>query len=87
GYRIDDTIAVAAAADPEVASAIEAFRETIAAEILAVALTVAVESGMSDAVAPELVEGAGAAAVDGRYVDQIAAGDHHVRIALERRAR
>ncbi|HET7094332.1 MAG TPA: DUF5915 domain-containing protein, partial [Thermomicrobiales bacterium] len=87
GYRIDDTIAVAAAADPEVAAAIETFRETIAAEILAVDLTVAVASGMSDAVEPELVAGPGGAGIDGHYVDQIVAGDHHVRIVLERRAR
>ncbi|HEX5500768.1 MAG TPA: DUF5915 domain-containing protein, partial [Thermomicrobiales bacterium] len=87
GYRIDDTIAVAAVADPEVAAAIEAFRETIATEILAVDLAVAVASGMSDAVEPESVEGPGGAGIDGHYVDQIVAGDHHVRIVLERRAR
>gem|GEM_PF-2351473 len=87
GYRIEDRIAVGYVADPEVVEAVEAHRDAVMAETLAVDLSVSEQIGMSDAVEPETVEGAGGATTpDGIYLDQIQVGGHHVRIALERRS-
>jgi isoleucyl-tRNA synthetase len=83
GYRIDDTIAITFAADPEVSEAIDAHRDYVKTETLAAALQGEVLNGLSDAVEPEVVAGPGGVlAEDGRYVDQIEVGRHQVRIAL-----
>ena len=83
GYQIDDTIEINFVADPEVARAIEAHREYVMTETLATTLQGETAPGNSDAVEPELVEGPGGTVLaDGRFVDQIGVGDHHVRIAL-----
>jgi isoleucyl-tRNA synthetase len=82
GSRIESTIHVAYEADPEVARAIESFRDYIMGETLATRLTGQTIAGASDAVEPESVEGPGGVTVDGHYLDQIEVGDHHVRIAL-----
>jgi isoleucyl-tRNA synthetase len=83
GYRIEDTIEIGYAADPEVVAAIEAHRGYVTAETLATRLEGEASSGASDAVEPELVEGPGGLSFpDGWYADQINVGDHHVRITL-----
>ena len=83
GYRIEDTIAISFAADPEVSGAIVAHRHYVMSETLAVRLDGETAVGASDAVEPEAVEGPGGALMgDGLFVDQIEVGDHHVRIAL-----
>jgi isoleucyl-tRNA synthetase len=83
GYQIDDTIEINFVADPEVARAIEAHREYVMTETLATTLQGETAPGNSDAVEPEQVEGPGGTVLaDGRFVDQIGVGDHHVRIAL-----
>jgi isoleucyl-tRNA synthetase len=83
GYQIDDTIEIKFVADPEVARAIEAHREYVMTETLATTLQGDTAPGNSDAVEPELVEGPGGTVLaDGRFVDQIGVGGHHVRIAL-----
>ncbi|MDP9364647.1 MAG: isoleucine--tRNA ligase [Chloroflexota bacterium] len=85
GYRIEDTIAVAYDADPEVIAALEANEPYVCAETLAVRLDRHEAVGFSDAVEPESVEGPGGATdADGAYRDQITVGRHHVRIALRR---
>ena len=83
GYRIEDTIEIAFAADPEVVAAITAHQGYVTAETLATSLDGEAATGASDAVEPESVEGPGGLAFpDGWYADQIAVGDHHVRIML-----
>jgi isoleucyl-tRNA synthetase len=83
GYRIDDTIEIRFVADPEVSRAIEAHRAYVMTETLATTLEGDSTPGVSDAVEPEAVEGPGGTVLsDGRFVDQIDVGDHHVRIAL-----
>ena len=83
GYQIDDTIAVRFVADPEVSRAIAAHRVYVMTETLATTLEGDPTPGASDAVEPGAVEGPGGTVLsDGRFVDQIAVGDHHVRIAL-----
>jgi isoleucyl-tRNA synthetase len=88
GYRIEDTIAIAFLADPEVAEAIEEHLDYVMTETLAVALDGEMAAGLSDAVEPELVAGPGGQSFpDGRYVDQIEVGEHQVRLSLRRRDR
>jgi isoleucyl-tRNA synthetase len=82
GYQVEDSIAVAFVADPEVVSAVRAHKDYVMAETLAVSLEANEVRGMSDAVEPEAVEGPGGAHVDGAFVDQIEVGEHAVRIAL-----
>jgi isoleucyl-tRNA synthetase len=83
GYQIDDTIEIKFVADPEVARAIEAHRTYVMTETLATLLEGQSVAGASDAVEPESVEGPGGRLqVDGNFDDQVAVGDHHVRIAL-----
>ena len=83
GYRIEDTIEIAYAADPEVAAAIEAHRHYVRSETLATNLAGEASAGASDAVEPESVAGPGGLSFpDGWYADQITVGDHHVRITL-----
>ena len=83
GYRIEDTIAIQFVADPEVGQAVEAHRAFIMAETLATSLIAEIVGGASDAVEPEAVEGPGGmTGSDGRFLDQIQVGGHHVRIAL-----
>jgi isoleucyl-tRNA synthetase len=83
GYQIDDTIEVRFLADPEVSRAIEAHRQYVMTETLATMLQGESTPGASDAVEPEAVEGPGGTVLsDGRFVDQIVVGDHHVRIAV-----
>jgi isoleucyl-tRNA synthetase len=84
GFRIEDRIEVGYVADPEVVEAVEAHRESVMAETLTVDLSVNEQVGMSDALEPESVEGAGGGTVDGIHVDQVPVGRHHVRIALKR---
>ncbi len=86
GYRVEDRIEVGFVADPEVVAAVEAFRDWVMGETLAVDLSENSVAGMSDAVEPESVEGAGGGTLtDGTYVDQIKVGDHQVRVALRKR--
>ncbi len=83
GYRVEDTIEIGFVADPEVAAAIETHRRHVMTETLAVSLEAKATSGASDAVEPEVVEGPGGLSFpDGWYADQIAVGEHHVRITL-----
>jgi isoleucyl-tRNA synthetase len=83
GYRIDDTIETKFVADPEVSRAIEAHRAYVMTETLATVLEGESVAGASDSVEPEAVEGPGGTVLtDGRFVDEIVVGDHHVRIAL-----
>ena len=85
GYQIDDTIEIRFVADPEVSRAIEAHRAYVMTETLATVLEGESVAGASDSVEPEAVEGPGGTVLtDGRFVDQIVVGDHHVRIALRR---
>jgi len=85
GYQIEDRIEVAFEADPEVVAAIDANREQVARETLAVRLEERALVGASDAVEPEEVEGPGGATdAEGVYRDQIGVGRHQVRIALRR---
>jgi isoleucyl-tRNA synthetase len=85
GYQIDDTIEIRFVADPEVSRAIEAHRAYVTTETLATVLEGESVAGASDSVEPEAVEGPGGAVLtDGRFVDQIVVGEHHVRIALRR---
>ncbi|MFN8664973.1 MAG: isoleucine--tRNA ligase [Thermomicrobiales bacterium] len=49
-YRIEDTIEITYVADPEIAAAVEAYRDYVMNETLAIALTGRAESGASDAV-------------------------------------
>jgi isoleucyl-tRNA synthetase len=84
GYRIEDTIAIAYVADPEIAAAIEAHRAYVMAETLATDLVGVPTIGASDAVEPESVEGPGGRVTPaGQYLDQIDVGGHHVRIGLQ----
>jgi hypothetical protein len=83
GYQIDDTIAIAYTADPEIARAIETHRDYVMAETLAAALDGLQVIGASDAVEPEEVEGPGGLLnQNGQFNDQIDVGGHHVRIAI-----
>jgi hypothetical protein len=83
GYRIEDTIEIGYAADPEIAAAIAAHRAYVMTETLATGLEGEASAGASDAVEPESVEGPGGLSFpDGWYADQIAVGEHHVRITL-----
>jgi isoleucyl-tRNA synthetase len=83
GYRIEDTIAIAFSADPEIAKALEGHRAFVMTETLATSLHGEAATGVSDAVEPEVVEGPGGEiTTDGRFVDQIEVGEHQVRIAL-----
>jgi isoleucyl-tRNA synthetase len=83
GYQIDDTIEIRFVADPEVSRAIEAHCDYVMTETLATVLKGESVAGASDSVEPEAVEGPGGRVLtDGRFVDQVAVGDHHVRIAL-----
>lgn len=81
-YRIEDTIRIGYEADPEVAAAIEAHRGFVMGETLATEIDGFITVGVSDAVEPESVQGPGGIAVDGTYIDQIAVGEHQVRVAL-----
>jgi isoleucyl-tRNA synthetase len=83
GYQIDHTIEIKFVADPEVAHAIEAHRTYVMTETLATMLEGQSVAGASDAVEPESVAGPGGRLqVDGNFDDQVAVGDHQVRIAL-----
>jgi isoleucyl-tRNA synthetase len=83
GYQIADTIEIMFVADPEVSRALEAHRAYVMTETLATILEGESVAGASDSVEPDAVEGPGGAiASDGRFVDQIVVGDHHVRIGL-----
>lgn len=84
GFRIEDRITVGYVADPEVVEAVEAHRDSVMAETLAIDLSVSEQSGMSDAIEPESVESAGGREIDGIYIDQVPVGRHHVRIALQK---
>jgi hypothetical protein len=83
GYRVEDTIDIGYVADPEVVAAIDAHRGYVTTETLATRLEGEATAGASDAVEPESVAGPGGLSFsDGLYADQIAVGDHHVRITL-----
>ena len=83
GYQIDDTIEIRFVADPEVARAIEAHRGYVMTETLAALLEGVTVAGASDAVEPESVQGPGGLmAKGGWYLDQIAVGEHQLRIAV-----
>lgn len=85
GYRIEDRIAVDYVADPEIAAAIDRFRDYVKTEVLADALTIDGETGASDQIDSEITEGpGGVVTADGDYLDQIEVGQHHVRIKLRR---
>jgi isoleucyl-tRNA synthetase len=85
GYRIEDRILVHFAGDPEVADAIAKFDEYVRTEVLADSLESQTSIGASDQVDTELTEGPGGfTTADGVYLDQIEAGQHHVRIKLRR---
>ncbi|MCC6313463.1 MAG: class I tRNA ligase family protein, partial [Thermomicrobiales bacterium] len=84
GYRIEDRIAVGFASGPEVVEAVDAFREVVMGETLALALAGHAEVGASDAVEPLSVEGPGGEVLDGIFLDQIIVGRHQVRIGLRR---
>ncbi|MFM8594149.1 MAG: hypothetical protein ACKOCK_07145, partial [Chloroflexota bacterium] len=85
GCRVEERIAVGFVADPEVVAAIEQFRETVMAETLCDDLSQNAAIGMSDAVEPSSVEGAGGGVSGGVCLVQITVGGHSVRIGLERR--
>lgn len=88
GYQIDDTIAIAYTADPEIARAIETHRDYVVAETLATSLAGQSVPGASDAVEPEEVEGPGGRLNEsGQFSDQIDVGGHHVRIAIAQTTR
>ena len=88
GYRIEDTIAVAYEADPEVVAALGANEDYVRTETLAVRLERREAVGGSDAVEPEAVEGPGGVQDgDGVYRDQIVVGRHQVRIGLRQETR
>jgi isoleucyl-tRNA synthetase len=78
GYKIEDTIAIAYDADPEVVRAVEAHRDFISHETLAVSMDQHESVGASDA----LDVGNGKVG-DGVYRDQIEVGQHRVAIALK----
>ncbi|MFM9107467.1 MAG: isoleucine--tRNA ligase [Chloroflexota bacterium] len=82
GFRIEDRIEVGFVADPEVAEAVAAHRDSVMAETLAVDLEVREQSGWSDALEPASVAGPGGGIADGVYIDQVPVGQHQVRIAL-----
>jgi isoleucyl-tRNA synthetase len=83
GYQIDDTIEIRFVADPEVSRAIEAHRGYVMTETLAALLEGVTVAGASDAVEPESVQGPGGLmAKGGWYLDQIAVGEHQLRIAV-----
>ena len=83
GYQINDTIEIRFVADPEVARAIEAHRGYVMTETLAALLEGVTVAGASDAVEPESVQGPGGLmAKGGWYLDQIAVGEHQLRIAI-----
>ncbi len=85
GYRIEDRIEIEFAADPEIMAALERHAEYVATETLAESVSAVELVGASDQLEPASVEGPGGIdTADGRYIDQIEAGGHHVRIALRR---
>jgi isoleucyl-tRNA synthetase len=86
-YEIEDRITLTYDADPSVASALETFKDVIAAETLAVDVRGQSDVGISDAVEPEATDGPGGkVGTDGWYRDQVAVGGHQVRIAIQQAA-
>ena len=90
GYRVEDRIELSFEGDPEVISAIERLRDTVAAEVLATRLVAESVTGSSDQVRPQdegQTHGSDpedGTLVDGTWLNQIGVGDHHVRIAMRR---
>jgi isoleucyl-tRNA synthetase len=88
GYQIDDTIEIRFVGDPEVSRAVHSHRSFVMTETLSSILKEHSVAGASDAVEPESVAGPGGlTAEDGWYLDQIAVGDHQLRIAVRPIAR
>ncbi|MCA9877888.1 MAG: class I tRNA ligase family protein, partial [Thermomicrobiales bacterium] len=87
-YRIEDTIEVRYVADPEVAAAIEAHRDYVMNETLAVALAGRAVSGESDAVESDQQAAAeGHTQPDGAFLAHIDVGGRPVHASLRRAAR
>ena len=85
GYRIEDRIVVEYGGDPEVTAAINQHVTYVKTEVLADELTANSEVGASDQLDSELTEApGGVTTADGVYLDQIEAGQHHIRIKLRR---
>ena len=84
-YRIEDTIEVTYVADPEIAAAIEAHRDYVMNETLAVALSGEAISGASDAVESDQEAAAeGHTGADGAFLAHIDLGGRALHATLRR---
>ena len=84
-YRIEDTIEISYVADPEIAAAIEAYRDYVMNETLAVSLTGRAVSGESDAVeSDEAAAAEGHAQADGSFLAHIDVGGRALHVTLRR---
>jgi isoleucyl-tRNA synthetase len=84
-YRIEDTIEITYVADPEIAAAIEAYRDYVMNETLAVSLTGRAVSGVSDAVESDQLEAAeGRTQTNGSFLAHIEVGGRAVHASLRR---
>jgi isoleucyl-tRNA synthetase len=85
GLKIEDRIQISFESDPEVGTAIQEFDSYVRTETLADRVEAETIAGASDQVEPEEVEGPGGKVLaDGRFIDQIVVGDHHVRVAIQK---
>jgi isoleucyl-tRNA synthetase len=84
-YRIEDTIEVSYVADPEIASAIEAYRDYVMNETLAVTLSGRALAGVSDAVESDRMTAAeGQTQPDGTFLAHIEVGGRALHATLRR---
>ncbi|MDQ2652426.1 MAG: class I tRNA ligase family protein, partial [Chloroflexota bacterium] len=84
-YRIEDTIEISYVADPEIAAAIEAYRDYVMNETLAVSLTGRAVSGASDAVESDQLEAAeGHTQANGSFLAHVEVGGRAVHASLRR---
>ncbi len=84
-YRIEDTIEVSYVADPELAAAIETYRDYVMNETLAVSLSGRAQSGASDAVESDQEAAAeGQTQADGTFLAHIDVGGRALHATLRR---
>ncbi|MFT4039156.1 MAG: DUF5915 domain-containing protein, partial [Thermomicrobiales bacterium] len=87
-YRIEDTISIDYVADPEIAAAIESFRDYLMAETLAVSLSGQAVSGASDAVESDAQAASeGQTGPDGAFLAHIDLGGRALHATLRRAGR
>ena len=84
-YRIEDTIEVSYVADPEIAAAIESYRDYVMNETLAVSLSGRAVAGASDAVESDRQAAAeGHTQADGTFLAHIEVGGRALHATLRR---